>query len=91
MKNCKFAGTTKCPFDDSDQGPPFAGSVKSCDLFNPRFFCMYFEDMKNADAIYARNVAAMNSRRAYGSAEAARYSFASGVESVCDKVRGLFH
>jgi hypothetical protein len=60
MKNCKFAGTTKCPFDDSDQGPPFAGSVKSCDLFNPRFFCRYFEDMKNADAIYARNVAGMD-------------------------------
>lgn len=91
MKNCKFAGTTKCPFDDSDQGPPFRGSVKSCDLFNPRFFCMYFEEMKNADAIYARNVAAMNQRSAEGEAEASRCELALSIERVCDKVRGLFH
>lgn len=55
MKKCKKYKTHLCPFDDSDQGPPFAGSVDSCEHFKRSVFCPFFKDMKNAPEVYQRN------------------------------------
>lgn len=63
MQPCKYTGTVQCPFDDSDMGPPFAGSVKSCIHTNGKFYCKFYNDIKNADEIYARNIKLVNRRK----------------------------
>lgn len=60
VKTCKYTDTKDCPFDDSDMGPPFAGSVKKCDHLNGKYYCKYFLTIKNADAIYANNISLHN-------------------------------
>jgi hypothetical protein len=63
MKKCIFLHTHHCPFDDSDQGPPFAGSISSCSALRNHIYCPYRNDMKHAPEFYARNMAAMRGQQ----------------------------
>lgn len=47
MKACRFINTRFCPFDDSDQGPPTAGVIKSCSAFRPSVFCNHYNDFSD--------------------------------------------
>ena len=60
MKKCIYLNTHFCPFDESDQGPPFAGSVSSCSFLRDHIYCPYRSQMKHAPEIYARNISAMH-------------------------------
>lgn len=79
---CKYTDTPECPFDSSDQGPPFAGSVKSCEHFNHKYYCKYHNDMKNADAIYSKNIAALQKKRVEDSAVAFGARFRNIVSRI---------
>lgn len=85
MRFCKFADKPDCPFDSSDQGPPFAGSVKSCEKSNPRIYCPHFEEIKNADSIYAANVGAMDK------AHKRHTALESEFDKFFDKIFSVFH
>ena len=65
MKNCRYYKTKQCPFDDSDQGPPFAGSISSCQYMKPGVFCYFYEEIKNHDSIYKKNIRARNDQHPY--------------------------